>query len=764
MPRTRTFLALIGFLIFIIGVLPVAAQIVECPTVPPCNGDVCPFVPECPPMQRGVFTNPDWLKIDYHRVTVDIENQIATTNVDMEFENTGNGLAEGTFLFPLPLEASVDQLIMYIDGQPIEAKILKADEARSIYDEIVRQYRDPALLEYVGMNAVQANVFPIPPGDSRRIQISYTQVLEVDNGLIHYVYPVDVTNLLTRRAIDDMSISVNVVSNDPISTIYSPSHDIAISRGEGDKGFRAGYETGSFVPGDDFSLYYGIASDTINVNLITYRESANEDGFFMLLVQPPLEVPEEQIVPKDIIVVLDQSGSMDGDKWAQAREAASYVLKNLNAGDRFNVILFSTGWRVYSNQMETPEQAQGAIDWVQGQYAEGGTDINGALTTALEMADAERPTTVLFMTDGLPTEGEVEIDKILANVEAASKPNVRIFTFGMGDDVDTFLLDAIVRDHRGAGSYVRPNERIDEAVASLYNKISAPVLTDLELDFGGIMVDTTYPAQPLSDLFAGSQLTIVGRYRGEAEDTQITLRGKVNGQEQAFVYSGVDFPARAGGDSFIARLWATRRIGDLLNNIRLNGENPELVDSVVNLSIRYGIITPYTSFLIDENDILSQTGRERAQSEFEQQAQNLATNSTGSVAIDAAEFAGGFAAAEAPAPLAMPTMVAPPQDRDLGGGEIDEEVMLYGDDTVPGQSAAQINPIQTVRGKTFILQNDVWTDTTFDPDTMQTTKIVFLSDEYFALLDTLPEMGDYLALGERVIVVIEGTAYEVVSE
>jgi Ca-activated chloride channel homolog len=758
--RPKPTLWLLVVLLFV-AVFPAAAQVIDCPPPPPCIPDEpCPLVPECvPPVQPGVFTNPEWLKIDYHRVNVSIEDQIATTKVDMEFENTGNGLAEGTFLFPLPLEASVDELIMYIDGQPIEAKILKADEARAIYDEIVRQYRDPALLEYVGMNAVQANVFPIPPGESRRIEISYTQILEVDNGLLHYVYPVDVTNLLSKRAIDDMSISVDVVSDDPISTVYSPSHDIAISRADDDKSFRAGYETSSFVPGDDFSLYYGIASDTINVNLLTYRESASEDGFFMLLVQPPLELPEEQNIAKDVIIVLDQSGSMDGDKWQQAREAAVYVLENLNPQDRFNVILFSTGWRVFSNQMEAPEQAQGAIDWVRGQYAEGGTDINGALTTALEMADAERPTTVLFMTDGLPTEGEIEIDKILGNVEAAAKSNVRIFTFGVGDDVDTFLLDAIVRDHRGAGSYVRPNERIDEAVASLYNKISAPVLTDVEVDFGGVMVDTTYPAQPLPDLFAGSQLTIVGRYRGDAEDIQISLSGQVNGQEQTFIYEGMDFPARAGGEDFIGRLWATRRIGDLLNNIRLNGENPELVDSVVNLSIRYGIITPYTSFLIDENDILSQQGRQDAAGQFMEEAQSLSSANTGSVAVDAAEFAGGLAAAEAPAPMMMPTMTAP-MDGMGGGGDMDTEAYSVDD----GVNEPPVNPIQTVKGKTFLLQNGVWTDTTFDPDTMETSKVVFLSDEYFALLDTLPEIGDYLALGERVIVVIEGTAYEITAE
>src|SRR5690606_32327558 len=149
------------------------------------------------------------------------------------------------------------------------------------------------------------------------------------------------------------------------SNIYSPTHNIAISRSnDDDKSFRAGFEASYYVPESDFSLFYGIASDTINVNLLTYRESANEDGFFMLLVQPPLRIEDEEVIPRDVIIVLDQSGSMDGAKWEQARKAAAYVLENLNSQDRFNAILFSTGWRVFSNEMEDRSQAQSAIDWI----------------------------------------------------------------------------------------------------------------------------------------------------------------------------------------------------------------------------------------------------------------------------------------------------------------------------------------------------------------------------------------------------------------
>ena len=695
--------------------------------------------------QPGVFTDPSWLKIDFVRVQATIENQIATTEVDMQFTNQGEALAEGTFVFPLPEGAAVDRLVMFVDGEPIEAKILRADEARQIYDEIVRQYRDPALLEYIGQGAIQANIFPIPPGDSRRVQITYGQVLEADNGLIHYLYPIH-ASANADRLIEQMSISVRVTGDDPISTIYSPSHRVAINREN--TGFSAGWEASFVQPGDDFSLFYGLDNEAISVNLLTYRESAGEDGFFMLLVQPPLDLPEDQIISKDVIVVLDQSGSMQGEKWDQARAAATYVLENLKPQDRFNMVVFSTGARTFSLEMEPAEVAGEAVDWIDGMYAEGGTDINLALIRALEMAHPERSTTILFLTDGLPTEGVIEADNILANLGDMIQPNVRIFTFGVGNDVDTFLLDSIVQDFRGTGSYVRPTERIDEEVASLYNKISAPVLTNPELRFDSTRVELLYPAQ-LPDLFAGEQLTVVGRYRDSSDNVIVRLQGTVNGEAQTFVYDELALRGRAGGEDFIPRLWATRRIGDLLNSIRLNGENPELVDSVVSLSLRYGIITPYTSFLIEEDDILSQQGRDRVTESFRQEAEELAEVVTGEDAVAAADDIGNLAGAAAPQAMPTQTMPAP--------GSVDKDA----DGTI---AEPQTNALQTVGSKTFIWRDSVWTDTSFQPDTMETEKVVFLSDAYFALLDDMPEVAQYLALGDHVIIVIDGTAYEVLPE
>ena len=702
-----------------------------------------------PPRPPGPFTDPAWLTIRYHHVDVTIDNQVATTHIDQVFVNEGNQVAEGTYIFPVPQGATVGEFTMWVDGQPIQPQLLEAAEARRIYDDIVRQLRDPALLEYVGTNAIRANVFPIPPGEERRIEIEYQEVLQVENGLVHYVYPLN-TERFSARPLDDVAVTVKITSNDPIQTVYSPSHRVAVDR-QDDFDVNVGYEDRNVRPDTDFSLYYSVAPDDIDVNLLTYRESADEDGFFMLLVAPPVTVEADRVIPKDVIVVLDQSGSMFGEKWEQARAAVRYVLDNLNAEDRFNVVVFSTGERVYASDLQSPSQAESAADWVDGLEAVGGTDIDGALDKALNMADSERATVLLFITDGVPTEGETAIDAIVDNVAATAPDNVRLFSFGVGDDVDAFLLDRLANDNRGTSAYVRPGQRIDEEVGALYTKITAPVLTNLTLDVDGVMVDDVYPGEPLPDLFAGTQMVVVGRYRASAESATIRLSGEVEGERQTFVYSNLRFPGNAGGGSgtdaevFIPRLWATRRIGALLDEIRLHGENDELVESVVRLSLRYGIITPYTSFLIQEDDIFSQSGRDRIQDEAQSSMDTAFSQTAGAGAVDAAQAIGG--AREAEAPAAMPG-----------------QVMLGGEGGANAVAVDTHEVIRQVGDKTFVFRDGVWIDTAYQADTMMPEAVTFLSDAYFALVDQAPALGDYLALGEQVIVVWEGAAIQIVAE
>lgn len=670
---------------------------------------------------------PPYLIVKYHRVTVTIQDQVATTHVDQVFVNPTDRRIEGTYVFPLPEGATINEFGMWVDGEYLAGEMLPADQARNIYEEIVRRQRDPALLEYIGRNTFRARIFPIEPRAEKRVEIEYSEVLPLDNGLIHYRYPLD-TERFSPEPIEDVSIHVEIHSNEAIKAVYSSSHDVAVDR-QSDYNVAVGYEAYDVQPDTDFDLYYSVAEEDIGLNLLSYAVTG-EDGFFLLLLAPRVEVDETEIVAKDVLLVLDKSGSMRGEKLAQAKEALKFVLDHLNEGDRFNIVEFSTGVRQFGRGLAGVAQCEAAGQWVDDLQASGGTDINRAMLETLAQVDAERPTIVIFLTDGLPTEGVTDVERILSDVDDAAPDNVRIFTFGVGDDVNTLLLDRMALDHRGTSAYVRPGQNIDEEVSAFYAKVSTPVLSDISIDFGTIQVEDTYP-YPLPDLFAGTQILMAGRYRAGG-DTTITLRGTVNDKVQTFVFDDVHFRTE-DGENFIPRLWATRKVGYLLNQIRLHGESPELVQEIVDLAVRYGIMTPYTSFLVQEDvEVFSDRGRqETAEREYSVIAATPAAPS-GKAAVDDAE-----------AQRALETS-------DVGSG-------------------ATGNVVKAVGGKAFLLRDGLWIDTTFDADRMTPLRVLFMSEDYFALARARPKWGNYFAIAARVLVVLEDSAgqpvaYEVVLE
>ncbi len=656
------------------------------------------------------------LAIKYHRVNVTIDDQVATTEIDQVFVNDSEWELEGIYIFPLPEEAAISDFAMWVDGEKWEGELLTREKARRIYEDIVRHRKDPALLEYIGRDAFQASIFPIPAGGERRIELAYSQVLLADQGFVKYVYPLD-TERFSSRPLEEVVITVQIHSSQAIKAVYSPSHEIAIDRVD-DHNVNVGFEAADVTPDRDFELYYTLADEEFGVNLLTYRESG-EDGFFLLLLAPKVEVTTQEVVAKDVILILDTSGSMEGEKVSQAQEALRYVLEHLNPEDRFNIIAFSTGVSLYADDLQPATNRRDARSFIDGLAAVGGTNIHRALLEALEMAKGERPQIIAFLTDGLPTEGVVDMEEIIADVRETASQNARIFAFGVGDDVNTLLLDTIAQENRGASVYVRPYESIEEEVSSFYAKVSTPLLADIDLDFGGIRVEDTYP-YPLPDLFLESQLVMAGRYSNDGHTT-IVLRGEVNGEEQEFRYEA-DFPAQ-GGEEFIPRLWATRKIGYLLNQIRLHGENKELVDEIVELSIRYGIMTPYTSFLVDEEvEIFAPEGRD--------------------ILLEKA------------APMvAAPTAVS-------GSGAVEDSEARQG--LWGSERAAESQVVKGVGDKIFILRDGIWTDTTYEGQ--DTTKVGFATDDYFRLLSTHPEWARYFSVGERVIVILDGTAYEVTEE
>jgi len=675
---------------------------------------------------------------------------VATTHVDQVFVNDMDIAVEGTYIFPLPEGATISEFAMWVEGKKYEGQLLTKEEARAIYESYVRRQQDPALLEYVGRGAFQVSIFPIPPGDERRIELTYSEVLTLDEGLVRYRYPLD-TERFSNRPLEDVSISVDIQSKGALKAIYSPSHLIAVDR-QGDYHARVGYEDHDVKPDRDFELYFSVAEEEIGLNLLSYRPE-DEGGFFLLLVAPQVETEEVEVVAKDVLLVLDTSGSMRGEKMEQAKAALEFVLDHLQPQDRFNVAAFSTGVSHYAQSAQPAEQAEEAQRWVRQLDAAGGTAINRALLETLVQVDADRPTILVFLTDGLPTEGVTDPEMIMANVAREAGRNVCLFTFGVGHDVNTLLLDGMAQAHRGASAYVTPGQSIEEVVSGFYTKVSTPVLADLELDFGGVHAEEIYP-YPLSDLFAGTQLVVVGRYR-TGGPARLTLSGEINQEPQSFAYEDLTF-RRDGGEPFIARLWATRKIGHLLDQIRLHGKDPELVDEVVRLSLQYGIATPYTSFLVEE----PQEGQVR------RPTPTPAPTMGGKWRVH-------------PKPVREPMVVEKEGIKEM---PVEEEIVqsVMATPSLPASGAEAVadararqelrsaarSPVEDARAarhvgqRTFVYRSGVWVDTAFDADAMQTVAVPFGSPRYFELAAD-PEVAGYLALGPQVIFIFQGKAYRI---
>jgi Ca-activated chloride channel homolog len=667
------------------------------------------------PDRQGVERVPP-LSVKYHHVTVEIVNQVARTSVDQVFINHFGRDIEGTYIFPVPEGASVSDFAMYIGNERVKGEILDSREARRIYEDIVRRMRDPGLLEYMGRNLFRARVYPIPANGEKRVQISYTEVLKSENGLVRYVYPLN-TERFSRDPLTDVSISVRIESEVPVVNVYSPSHKVSV-RKEREGLVRVGYEDKNVRPDKDFLVYYSLSKDDIGLSFMNWE--GPDGAYFMVLASPRFAAPGEKVVNKNIVLVLDSSGSMSGAKIRQAKEAARFVLNHLDRRDEFTLVDFDDGVTAFSEGLvsATTENVDRALKFVDAIEDSGGTNINDALVAALSrMRDGDRPNYVLFLTDGLPTVGTTETADILRNVGKANGLRSRIFVFGVGNDVNTELLDRISSDHRGTSVYIGEGEDLEVALSIFYEKISSPVLADLAVDFEGIETSQVY-SRVLPDLFKGSQLVLVGKYRGRGP-ARVVLTGMSGREEKRFV---LESRTLAGGDrfGFLPRLWATRRIGYLLEEIRLQGSNPELVDEIRRLGLRYGIVTPYTSFLVTEREQMTIDAAAPAAQE----------------AISAGQVRGVGAVKAAKATQAFKL-----EDR---AAQVASERILYKDD------------------KTFYLKDGVWTDSEYK-EGAPVKEITFNSDEFFRLISDKPGIAKYLSAGSKLVVVFEGINYRIVE-
>lgn len=676
------------------------------------------------------------LTLKQHDVNVSIDNQLATTKIDQVFANPNDFQLEGTYLFPLPDDVAVSDFVLYIDGKPVKAELLPKDSARQTYESIVRALQDPALLEYIGSRAFRARVFPIPPRGERRIQLEYTQIINVDAGLAKYIYPLR-TDTFTAQPVGSLAVSIALESKHAFKTIYSPSHKIAINR-KSDYRAHISYEATNVTVKRDFVCYYSLSDKDFGIDLIAHRNKTDEDGYFMLLISPKYEVQKTEIIEKDFIFVLDRSGSMEGEKIKQAKAALHFCVRNLNAGDRFNLILFNTDVETFSEKLVAVKYARlKALDFIRDIEATGGTNINDALLTALADKPAtKRPRIIIFLTDGEPTVGETTPAQVLKNVSKANRNQARIFVFGVGYDVNVNLLDKMAEQNGGTRQYVEPQENLEIAVSSFFTKVSEPVLVNLELDMGTIPTKSLYPRQ-LPDLFRGSQLTVLGRYAIVADSEMsiaLKLIGDIRGERQEFSNT-VQFPTHEPEHEFLPRLWAQRKVAYLVDEVRLNGENKELIDEITRISEKYGIMTPYTSFLVTENTPDGAASRGLRNRRM-------------------ARAMGPQSRPKAKAGKSVPKLVA---KRNLSASKLST---TWQDLKLMEAEAASADRIKRIANKTFHLREETWVDSEHKAETA-TMKIEFGGDAYFELIAKEPELGKYLAIGKHIIVCYKGTCYEI---
>jgi Ca-activated chloride channel homolog len=689
-------------------------------------------------------TLPRALPIKSIKIDTKISSQVATTHVEQVFRNDTGATLEGTYLFPIPESASIAEFAIWDGDRRLVGEVRTREEARRIYDEIVRRQRDPGLLEYAGKDLFQASIFPILPHSDKKLEITYTQVVRAEGGTVSYRYPLGIGRQLAQ--IDSVAGRIEVESREPLRNVYSPTHVIDVKRSN-ERRSLVSFESENGKEPQDFQLFYTISKEDFGLTLLTHREPGKH-GYFLLMISPKDDWSEQEYSAKDVVFVVDTSGSMaEEGKMEKARAALLYGVRILRPQDRFNIISFAGEERLMEAGL-IPADEKGRArgeSFVKALKPVGGTNINQSLLASLRQfseTDRERPKMLVFMTDGLPTVDETNVTKIIDNVRKATKPGVRLFTFGVGYDVNTALLDKLAADNGGVADYVEPKEDLEVKVSNFFAKVSYPVLTDLQLDMGGAQTDLIYP-RGIPDVFRGSQVTLIGRYSNTADldKVQMKLTGKSGGSSRTYTYENLSFALRAETNEYLPRLWATRRVGWLMEQVRTNGEQKELRDEIVDLGTRYGIVTPYTSYLALEDAATSRllTGGQPAQ-------RRAGRGSLGNM-----NAPGIMAPAASPAPVVTGAEAI----------QLSKSARKQQDvDSVKDE--AKSDAVRRVGGKTFYLDNGVWVDSEFKIEThLPETVLAFGSDEYFALLQQHSKLGSYFALGERVVVVFEGRVYRV---
>ena len=594
-----------------------------------------------PPCFDCWWAGPSDARLTRADASVDVEDGRYRTSWTLTFAHpsdiAGGGIggrfgpAEGRVIVPLPPDSVVTDLTLGDGTQTLEGRLLDADDASRIYEEIVRRLIDPALLRSLGDDLYEIKAFPVPRGETRTVTYTVTTPLTAEGG--EAVIEAPWSRMSPRPAAASLSAQIDVPWE--VRSAIAPGHVPAVVR-EGSGQLSVSWESpDGWTAERDFRLHLAGGEGLVDARLLAHRSATDgdEDGYFALLLAPALETDEQ--VARDIVIVLDRSGSMQGEKIVQARDAAIRILDRLGAGDRFGIVSFSSSVSSFEGMLHPASNAEQGREWVKGIRAEGLTNISGALGEAMDLLPGDRPATVVFLTDGLPTAGVEDRDGIVAAASATAPEQVQLFAFGVGYDVDAVLLDSLTSRFTGSSHYVTPDERIDTEVGLLSERISSPVLLGTALSFE-LPDDASEPTVSslapvsLGGIFAGEQTLITGRYQGSGAVT-VVLTGQAAEGEQRFAYE-LSLPESAD-DAGVALLWAQRRIADLLTELRIEGQREGLIEEIIAIANRFGIVTPYTSYLAEEPDFVF--NEPAAMDAMADDA--AAAPSSGRAAVDAAE-------------------------------------------------------------------------------------------------------------------------------
>jgi len=719
--------------------------------------DIMPRHPHWPPnpwplpvpVQHYVLQN----KLQKAEVT--LNELTANTKIEQIFYNPNNRRLEGFFFFPLPEGANISHFTMDINGKETKAELLDAKKAAQIYQRIVSSMRDPALLEFSNRQLMKVKIFPIEPKSETRITLTYDQTLTRENNTVHFKYPLKNTHKDNNK-IETFSFSAKLNTQDPIKNIYCPTHHVEIV----DKGKTEaviGFEDSNIVPTTDIDIFYSLNKKDFGLSMINHATS-NDEGFFLLNISPGIHT-EKKPLPKDVAFVLDASGSMSGEKMEQAKKALSFCVQHLNEDDRFQIIRFSTEADALFDGLEKASinNMNEAENYIDDLEAIGGTNIDEALQLALNhQPTKDRPYLIVFITDGKPTVGEIRQEQLINFVEKNNTNNTRIFTFGIGNDINTLLLDKITELSNAHRTYITPEEDIEVKISNFYTKVSSPVLTDLSVKFTGLTASSVNPKK-LPDLFSGSSQTIIGKYKKATKNTSVQLCGNIKEEDVELNYNFL--LANKTNNEFIAKLWANREVGYLLDQIRLNGESDELKKEIVSLAKKYGIVTPYTSYLIIEDESMAvnrgrvqpqnQLIRNRVVQEFEMEifedSYDSMSKSSGASSVQSSAGIQQMNKAESLSSIQPQVISAAPKAS-----------KEYKANQLVSQN------IQMNNGRAFYLNDKIWIDELVPQnENLKTEKIEFASEEYFELLNNVPEVYNYLAMGNNIRFVANNRIYEI---